>query len=717
MHIQVVLETFLAFAPDSLTYEAPDTVQVGQRVLVPVGKKKVRGIVVEIHCKEQGQSYTLRGVEDVQEMMIPVSLIQTAQQTAEYFFSPLQKTLRLWIPAKIFAGESRPQTSWVFLKKTPEKKMGIKQSAVLDCLQKSQGKQALQTIRETTGASLSTLRGLKDQGIIAEKTEDLLVPPGVSLKLKQLKTLTFDQEQIRKEITKTKKPSLLFGITGSGKTEVYLHLATKVVQQGKQVVLLVPEISLTPQMIQYFETLFGRESLAVLHSRLSDKERRSSWWGIQLGQKKIVIGSRSAIFSPFKNLGLIIIDEEHEWTYKNETTPRYHTRTVAELLATNTGAKLLVGSATPSIEVFWKAQQGMYALHSLKRRVVKDSVLPEVSLCDLREEFLKKNYSIFSYELSSALSEALKKKEQALLFLNKRGMASSVVCRSCGYTEGCSHCDVPMAFHRKHVSDVGKMMCHHCGIMKNPPSVCPQCSSSSIRFLGIGTQRVESELQAAFPSARILRIDADTTTKKDAFFDAYTKMKNHEVDFVVGTQMIAKGLDLPKVSLIGIILADVGINIPDFRASERAFSLLTQVAGRAGRRATKGHVIIQTYNPEHVSILSCKKQDYEAFFEKEKEERQIHKNPPFSRIIKLIFSDPSLDVCLRETEKLQETLIKISQEKKIICDIYGAPAFMPRLRGKYHFHIFVKGDNPQELLRQINIPFTWKIDVDPLQVA
>lgn len=531
------------------------------------------------------------------------------------------------------------------------------------------------------------------------------------------KKLNEEQEKLVQKIENgDQNKFLIHGITGSGKTEVYLKLAEKIIQKNEQVLILVPEISLTPQVIEYFEKGLGLHP-SVINSKLSDSEKQTSWLKIKSNEAKLIIGSRSAIFAPFSNLGMIIIDEEHESSYKQDTAPRYHTHDLAEKIQElNPSIKLIFGSATPSIETAEKLKDSTL---SLSKRI-GTSTLPEIEIIDLREEFKKNNYSIFSERLKEEIQNALEKKEQIILFLNRRGDSSSVVCRDCGYICKCEDCDSPMTYHTKTLQET-KLICHHCGTLAKPPNTCPTCQGTNIRFLGIGTQKIEAELLKEFPTARVLRADKDTTATKNGFKDIYHKFRNHEADILIGTQMIAKGLHLPKVNLVGVVLADIGLNIPDFKTTERNFQLLTQVSGRAGRDSSDGKVIIQTYNPENISLICAQAHDYNKFFNYERTQRKILANPPFGQIAKILIQNKSLQKCKTENDKIFN-LLKGSAATDENFSINTYPAYFSRLRGNYRYVILLKDKKnanrlhdliaklPKEYIMHPNI----KIDINPL---
>ena len=425
---------------------------------------------------------------------------------------------------------------------------------------------------------------------------------------------------------------LIHGITGSGKTEVYMEIMSHVLQDGKQVILLIPEISLTYQTVMRFYKRFG-DKIAILNSKLSAGERYDQWEKAARGDVSVMIGPRSALFAPFSNLGLILIDEEHEGAYKSETMPRYHAREVAAERARMSGAALVMGSATPSLESYMKAQNGKYALLSLTRRAVKGSILPKTQVVDMRAEMNAGNKSIFSRIMDELIDERLKKGEQTMLFINRRGYSNFVSCRSCGKAITCSHCDVSLTLHGKN-----RLVCHYCGytipLMKN----CPSCGSPYIAGFGVGTQKIEEFTKMRFPNARILRMDADTTAKKGGHETILEAFANHEADILIGTQMIVKGHDFPDVTLVGILAADLSLNTPDYRSSERTFQLLTQAAGRAGRANLPGNVIIQTYQPDHYAVQAAAAQDYKMFYSHEINYRRLLNYPPLCHMAAVLFS-------------------------------------------------------------------------------
>jgi primosomal protein N' (replication factor Y) len=485
---------------------------------------------------------------------------------------------------------------------------------------------------------------------------------------------------------------LLHGVTASGKTEIYLRAVERVLERGRGSMVLVPEISLTPQMTGVFKERFGSQ-VAILHSRLTGSERRREWNRLQSGEASIVIGARSAVFAPICSLGLIVLDEEHEVSYKQDSTPRYHCREVAQKRAEIEGALLLLGSATPSVESYRRAETGEYCLLHLSQRV-ESRPLPQISLVDMREEIREGNRSIFSRPLQNRLLDTWKKGEQAILFLNRRGFATFVSCRRCGHVMRCSLCDVALTYHQ---SD-SRLRCHYCDQKRRLPPACPDCGSSLLRQFGLGTQRVEEEARKLLPDAHIVRADFDTLNLRTGE-NCLEQFERGEAEILIGTQMIAKGLDFPMVTLVGVITADISLNQPDFRSGERTFQLLTQVAGRAGRGESPGEVIIQTYAPEHYSLLTAQGHDYPGFYRAEIQYRHKLDYPPYREMIRVVLSGPDESMVRTGSELLARYLeAAISQDrvdtgKAAETVLLGpAPAPLARIRGQHRWQMVLKGD-------------------------
>ncbi|WP_348921492.1 primosomal protein N' [Enterococcus rotai] len=490
---------------------------------------------------------------------------------------------------------------------------------------------------------------------------------------------------------------LLEGITGSGKTEVYLQVIAEVLNQGKTAMMLVPEISLTPQMVHRFKSRFG-EQVAVMHSALSQGEKYDEWRKIERGEAQVVVGVRSAIFSPLENLGVVIIDEEHEASYKQEETPRYHARDLAIWRAAYHNCPVVLGSATPSLETRARAQKNVYKRLVLSKRANQTATLPTIDVVDMREEIQNKNTSSFSIALQEMIQDRLAKKEQSVLLLNRRGYSSFVMCRDCGYVLPCPNCDISLTLHM----DTKTMKCHYCGHEERIPYHCPNCGGDKIRYYGTGTQKVEEELKALFPESRILRMDVDTTRRKGAHEKILTAFGNHEADILLGTQMIAKGLDFPNVTLVGVLNADTALNLPDFRSSERTFQLLTQVSGRAGRAEKPGEVIIQSFNPEHYAIQLAKAQDYEDFYQKEMYVRHRGDYPPFYFTVQITASHPEENQAAKQMFEIVKELKAGLSDQSILLG--PTPNAIMRVNNRYFYQVIIKYKNEpnlQNILKKI----------------
>ena len=599
-----------------------------------------------------------------------------------------------------------------------------KQAALLEFLVERQVPVPLSEVRQQLNISRAVINILQKKGLViieqVEVRRHPFIPQGTApshtLHLTPAQETAF--RAIRSSLTAPNRTYpevfLLHGVTGSGKTEVYLQALAETVRRGKRGIVLVPEIALTPQTIERFAARFPNR-VAVLHSRLSPGEQYDEWQAIRNGQFDVVIGPRSALFAPQPDLGLIVIDEEHEWTYKQqEQSPRYHVRDTAIKLAELTGATAVLGSATPDVETFHRAQQDDYVLLRLPERVTPDgsASLPRVEIIDLREELKAGNRSIFSVALSEAIERVLANGEQAILFLNRRGGATSIQCRNCGFVLACQRCETPLSYHL--TEDI--LVCHQCNRRAQVPRTCPRCTSRRIKFLGLGTQRLEREASLAFPDARLLRWDSDVTRRKQSHQEILDRFRNHEADILIGTQMVAKGLDLPNITLVGVVNADTGLNLPDFRAGERTFQLLCQVAGRAGRGTVPGQVIIQTYAPEHYAVQAAAGHDYDLFYETEIAYRRQLRNPPFTQLAGLTYIHTNDAACWREAKHMERRILEERDARGIagLSLIGPAPAFIHRLRGRFRWQIILRGSELSDFLAQIPIPQGWTVDVDPV---
>ena len=624
-----------------------------------------------------------------------------------------------------------------------------RQKAIVEYLNE-RGPSPVSEVYAEAGGSNATLRALVDKGLIEVVEQEVWRDPlqGRTFVTSSAPKLTEDQEAAWREIESSlckKGPEvfLLHGVTGSGKTEIYLRALEEVLARGQQGIVLVPEIALTAQTVRRFAARFPGH-VAVLHSKLSVGERYDGWRRIRDGLVDVVIGSRSAVFAPAPDLGLIVIDEEHEWSYKQERTPRYHARDVAIRRAEIEGCKVILGSATPDVVSYYRALRGRYKLLRLPQRIMghrrrleeqraqhridegrftgikevgaeyDEAIymdLPPVQVVDLRQELKAGNRSIFSRALREGVADALSAEEQVILFLNRRGATTFVMCRDCGHVLKCKRCDVSLTYH----SAQGDLVCHHCNRRTPLSDVCPSCGSERIKHFGIGTQKVEAVTRELFPEAKIVRWDRDTTGGKMAHERILERFIDHEAHVMIGTQMIAKGLDLPLVTLVGVLSADTALHLPDFRAGERTFQLLTQVAGRAGRSPLGGKVIVQTYAPSNYCVQAASQHDYETFYAQEIEFRRQQRYPPFGGLVRLIYVHHDEQRCEAKATKMRQTLEnKMARLGLPELDLVGpAPAFLSRIRNRYRWHLVVRGREPHALLEGVDFGPGWRVDVDP----
>ncbi|MFI3150457.1 primosomal protein N' [Streptococcus suis] len=584
-----------------------------------------------------------------------------------------------------------------------------KRLALKDYLLEHSDEQPLVSLQKDFSAD--TLRYFQENAYIdvweeeVSRTQALFDKVGVSQALSLNPEQAIAVKEILSKVGQESQTYLLQGVTGSGKTEVYLQVIDQVLKMGKTAIMLVPEISLTPQMTNRFIARFGQQ-VAILHSGLSDGEKYDEWRKIERGEAQVVVGARSAIFAPLKNLGAIIIDEEHEATYKQDSNPRYHARDVAKLRADYNQAVLVLGSATPSLETRARASRGLYGRLVLNQRANPQARIPEVQVIDFRDYIGQHEASNFTPVLIEKIQEKLARKEQVVLMLNRRGYSSFVMCRDCGTVDQCPNCDISLTLHM----DSRSMNCHYCNFQKPIPQVCPNCQSRAIRYYGTGTQKAYDELQELLPNARILRMDVDTTKKKGAHEALLEKFGRQEADILLGTQMIAKGLDFPNVTLVGVLNADTALNLPDFRSSERTFQLLTQVAGRAGRADKEGEVIIQTYNPNHYAIAFAKNQDYEGFYQYEMGIRKSLGYPPYYFTVGLTFSHKSEDLVIK---KAYETVQLLRENLTEQIQILGpTPKPIARTHNLYHYQIILKYRREEQLEQVLNRILDWTQERD-----
>ncbi|WP_195963603.1 primosomal protein N' [Clostridium cuniculi] len=706
LYAEIILNSEALEIDRPFTYKIPveleEKVQVGQIVKVPfgMGNKTSEGFVLSIKGEnEVNISFKVKKISAIitDEPIIDEDDIKLINFLREKYLCKYIDAFRLLIPVGIMKGA-----------KSKSKKVIVFKSDDLSCIKKTEGYiEIINFLKENSGKytkselinvnsiSQYKLNKLIEKGLLVVEEETVFRYNNRTYNIDCEKELTFEQKHVLDEYNNSgNNLFLLKGVTGSGKTEVYMRMVEEVLEKNQSAIVLVPEISLTPQMIERFKGRFGRD-VALFHSKLSDGERFDEWFRVKEGKAKLVVGARSAIFLPVKNLGLIIIDEEHENTYKSDQNPKYQTKEVAEFLSEQKGCRVVLGSATPTIETYYRALTGDLKLLELNSRV-DGKAMPPMKVIDMRNELRSGNISLFSRELFRDMQEKLSKGEQIILFLNRRGFSTFVSCRSCGYVFKCEECDISMTYHRS-----GLLVCHYCGKTKRAPQKCPKCDSKYVKFFGAGTERVEEEVKKYFKDARVLRMDVDTTRGKDSYEKIYNTFKEGKADILIGTQMISKGLDFKNVTLVGILAADMSINIPDYRAAERTFQIITQVAGRAGRGEKQGKVVIQTYTPEHYSLEYAVNYDYEGFYEKEFTVRALMKYPPFGKILLINGISKKEDLLKNFMHKISN-VIKPLVEKEVEVDILGPiPCLVAKVKENYRWQIVIKGEFESEFAKKI----------------
>ena len=716
--IQVALPVGL-FRP--LTYEidgpSADAVLPGARVVVPLRTGRAVGVVTALDVEANGR--TIRRVLELpnEPAALPGPLFRTCEWMARYYAAPIGLVLRSALPAMLSGGDDRtPQPRATRLVTIARELPSLaerdalfarapKQRALYELLETLGGSAALPLLRERGHTSAAALRGLTERGLVRVSSEQAATDPfvGATPQTTQLRPTNAQARAIHSIVAAAPgEVALLHGVTGSGKTLVYLEALKAILQRGRTAIVLVPEIALTPQTVGRFRAVFGDE-VAVLHSALGERERMAAWRALRAGTKRIAVGARSAIFAPLEHVGAIVVDEEHEATYKQEETPRYHARDVAIVRARMEGAAVVLGSATPSLESWSNATSGRYALLSLPERV-GGGVLPAVRVVDLRRDVTRTvplprdpfRFAI-SEELETALRDRLTRGEQSLLLLNRRGYAAFVQCSACGHVATCPRCSIALTYHRT----PDAMVCHYCGFRTPRRETCERCESPTLRRRGLGTQQLEELIAERFPECRIARMDVDTTGGRLAHATILDRVGRGDADLLLGTQMIAKGLDFPNVTLVGVVDADVGINLPDFRASERTFQLLSQVAGRAGRGPKGGEVIIQTRNPAHHAVRWAVVHDFVSFASEELPARVSPPYPPTVRLTRIVLSaleeSAAADLAIAAVDWLR----RLAQSKQLgtISLVGPAPCPVERIKRRWRWHVVIKAGDPSELSR------------------
>jgi len=670
-------------------------IKIGKRVLVPFNNKTLEGFIVGINNDKKDLKYELKNILSIidEEPVLNEEMLSLGKYISKKTVSNLISVYQTMLPSSLKAKNKNNKTkpkyeTYVILIDNSYIPKNKSQEEILKILK--QGETLKQILTKISTSSYDTL---KKKNIIEEKQ---LEKYRIIIKEEQKekkKELTKEQQYVVDEVVKSLNnfnPFLLYGVTGSGKTEVYMNIIDEVLKKDKEIIVLVPEISLTPQFVNTFKKRFG-SLIAILHSGLSNGEKYDEWRKIERKEIKIVIGARSAIFAPLTNLGLIVIDEEHSDTYKQENNPKYNAIDVAIKRAKNSNCPLLLGSATPSIESYTRAKTGIYKLLTLKHRI--NNKMPKVTLVDMKYDASQKN-KLLSNTLLKHMEQSLERNEQIIMLLNRRGYSTVISCHECGYTVKCPNCEIPLTYHKTG----NKMVCHYCNYTTYKPLKCPECSSENINFFGIGTQKLEEIINDIFPTYKTVRMDIDTTSRKGSHEKIFSSFKNKEYDILIGTQMIAKGLDFENVTLVGVVNGDATLNIPDFRSAERTFDLLSQVSGRSGRGKKDGQVIIQGFNINHYSITTASIHDYEEFYKREINIRKKLNYPPFCNICLITISSTDNRLVYDQSFKIKNYL---ENEKLNITILGPTTSRIPKVNNKYYMQIVLKYKDTKELLDRI----------------
>ncbi len=717
MIAEVIINTNAKKLNRSFDYKVPkeleEQVMIGSKVLVSFGNKKEleEGFIVGF---KESTEYKVKEIAKLEDKLSDKQ-IQLAKWMAKKYFCNISECIKLMQTpgTRTKNKEKRIQEktiNTIYLKKEYEeiefdieanKIKSENHIKILKFVKDNEGA-TIPEIEMFTNCSRAIVNTLIKNGYLEIVETKIQRDPLANKKIEKTSKLTLTEEQqeayqkIEKSIDENRyEEFLLFGVTGSGKTEIYLQLIEKVLKQNKKAIMLVPEISLTPQMIERFIARFDKERIAVLHSKLSIGERYDEWNKIKENKADIIIGARSAIFAPIQNLGIIIIDEEHDSSYKSEATPKYNAIEIANKIAKEEKIPIVLGSATPDITTYYKAEKGEITKLTLTKRA-NNSNLPQIEIIDLKQELANGNHSMLSFELYNSIEENLKNHYQTILFLNRRGYSTFIMCRDCGYTVKCKNCNISMTYH----SFEKKLKCHYCGYEENLVTICPECGSKKIRYFGTGTQKLEDEIHKQFPNATTIRMDVDTVTKKNSHEEILNKFKNENIDILIGTQMVVKGHHFPKVTLVGVIAADSSLNMDDYRANEKTFQILVQVAGRAGRENLPGKVVIQSYNPENFSIQTAKKQNYQEFYETEITLRKQLKYPPFCDIIVIGFNSLKEEKIIETSQKVYDLLKEKVPENYIISK--PAPSPIDKIQNRYRWRIIIKGNMDRNLNEILN---------------
>ncbi len=723
MFAEVIINSNARALNKTFDYIVPEelepTIKIGSRVFVPFGKSSKLEDGFVIGFKEDSefakdQSISLKEIAKIEEKeSLDEKKVELAKLMARKYFCNISDCIRLMLPPGTASKRAsdrmtEKEVNFVFLNKSPDE---IEIEIETGKIKRENHIKVLRFLMENDGiyisdletvldVSASIIKTLEKNGYVKIEKKAIARNPFIHKNVERDKPKKLNDEQkkcfdsISFAIENDEyMKCLIYGITGSGKTEIYMQLIEQVLKKGKDAICLVPEISLTPQMIDRFLARFG-DIVAVLHSKLSNGERYDEWQKIASGEKKIVIGARSAIFAPVHNLGIIIIDEEHDMSYKADSTPRYNAKELAGFLASQNNCPLVLGSATPDLRSMYQAKNNEIALFELKNRANKAD-LPEVEIVDLRNELMIGNKSMLSIKLQEEIQKNLDKKEQTIVYLNRRGYSTFIMCRDCGYVAKCHNCNISLTYHMSE----NKLKCHYCGYESPVIRECPECHSTKIKYFGTGTQKLENEIHKLFPTASTIRMDMDTVTKKNSHEEILNDFKQNHIDILVGTQMVVKGHHFPNVTLVGVVTADSNLNLEDYRSTERTFQTLVQVSGRAGRE-NPGRVIIQTYNPDHYAIIDSQKQDYDLFYSQEIELRKALNYPPFCDIILIGFTGTNLNEIKKISNLIYQRLNGVQNSNLTIYKPVSSP--IDKIKNNYRWRIILKGHVTSRTLDIIN---------------
>lgn len=677
------------------TYAIPidlmNKIQIGMRVYIPfgLGNKKVDGFVLELY-EEMELNHSLKSIEKIDNNFpkLREEDLRLIKAMKEKYLCTFMEGIKTIFPAALFKGIKHKKENYLFTnRELDDKFLREPYITIYNEVKKNNGKYTRGFLNKEFNFSLSSINTMIKHEFLTIKEFVVNRYNDREYSLYKKKKLNDIQSQAVNTILDSQHRNfLIHGITGSGKTEIYMYLVEEMLNHEKESIVLVPEIALTPQMVERFKGRFGK-NITVFHSRLSDGEKYDEWLRVKEGKVKVAIGARSAVFLPFNNLGLIIIDEEHEGSYKSDSDPKYNAREIAEEKGNICECTVVLGTATPSIETYYRCNKGEIKLIELNSRA-DGANLPEIAVVDMREELISNNRSVFSRELFNEMERALERKEQVILFLNRRGFSTFVSCRKCGYVFKCNQCDISLTYHFSKEN----LLCHYCGKEQKISRTCPKCSSTYVKYFGVGTEKIEQEVKRAFPLSRVLRMDFDTTRRKNSYEEIYNSFKNGKADILIGTQMVAKGLDFKNVTLVGVIAADLSLNLPDFRASERTFQLITQVSGRAGRGEKPGKVIVQTYNPDSYAIKHSTENDYSSFYKEEIKIREIMNYPPFADLMLINLSSENEDILIKNIQNVGINLKSYFNNNDKIELLGPCPCEISKINNNYRWQIIIKGN-------------------------